>query len=339
MKTAVASLVVVLCLVLPGAAMAGTASLEVGVAELGPTRVENLNYRAAAGERNRLRVSFDGAHTYSLTDTAGITPGRRCSRPDPADTTRVICVQSPGGTEIGGVTLRLGDRNDRATVSGRGAVVLGGPGSDVMTGSRERDTLSAGGSTAKPSKSRTRDRLRGQGGGDTLLGSAGDNRISGGQGLDVISAGRGDDRINARDRRVDQVRCGGGFDVARLDSADFLADRCRAVSRPGLPAATPIDLFTTPTDAFVVVGCPRDALVQRCRGSAEIRRGGRSFGRKRFNLRRGRRKARRFSLPSDIQREIGPTGGPRVRVLVRSISGENRRTTFFVSRRLPPPGD
>jgi hypothetical protein len=319
--------------------MAGTASFNLERSDLGPgIMVENLNYRAAPGEQNRLTVSFNGTTTYTLDDAVGITPGRNCSRPNAFDSTRVTCVRT-SDERLGGVLIKLGDENDRAAISGHGAVVLGGAGSDVLRGSEQIDTLSAGSSQIKIARAHTRDRLYGNGGGDFLRGSRGHNRISGGEGLDVISAGRGDDVIDARDSRVDQVRCGGGFDRAKLDTADFLADRCRAVSRPGTPAATPIDLFTSGLNANVEVGCPRDAIVERCKGSVQISRGRRSFGRKRFSLVRGHRIVKEIRLPSDIRRRIGPTGGPRVKVTVRSISGERLRTTFFVRRALPPPGD
>src|SRR3954453_5356971 len=101
MKTAVASLAVILALALPAAAMAGTASLELEQSDLGPgIMLENLHYRAASGEANRLAVSYDGSGDYPLTDSAGITPGENCLRPTPSDTTRVTCSQT-AGTELG----------------------------------------------------------------------------------------------------------------------------------------------------------------------------------------------------------------------------------------------
>src|SRR5919197_1017752 len=156
MKTAVTALAVVLCLALPSAAMAGTASLDVEPADLGPgINQQNLNYRAAAGETNRLSVSFDGSTTYTLTDTAGITPGQNCSS---LSATKVSCVQS-SGIRLGFVLIKLGDRDDRVSLSGHGARVLGGAGSDVLKGSEFADTLSAGSSEIKNARAHTRDRL------------------------------------------------------------------------------------------------------------------------------------------------------------------------------------
>jgi hypothetical protein len=336
MKPAVASLAVLFCFAVPGAAMASTVSLDLEQSDLGPgVMVENLNYRAAPGEQNRLSLSYNGATAYTVVDSAGLTPGRNCVA---SDATHVTCTRTPG-TRLGGVLVNLGDRNDRATVAGRGAVVLGGGGSDLLKGSGFADTLSAGDSTIKTARAHTKDRLAGRGGDDLLRGSRGDNRLDGGKGNDSISAGRGDDIIKSRDKQVDQVRCGGGFDQATLDTADFLADRCRAVSRPGTPAATPVTLFTSGFNAYEIVGCPRDAILERCKGTVQLSRGGRSFGRKRFNLRRGKQVTKAFALPESVRNQIGPNGGPRVKIKVRSKSSARRFTTFTVRQALPAPGD
>jgi hypothetical protein len=339
MKHAVALLFAVVCLALPASAGAARVELDLEPAQLGPETLENLEYEADPGERNRLTLRFDGEDVYTLHDPAGISPGRGCSRVTPSDSTRVRCVQSPSGTTLGGVLVRLGDEDDRARIAGAGAVVRGGAGSDVLYGSSRGDTLTAGDSEVRPARARTRDRLYGRGNADRLIGSSGANRISGGEGSDVISAGRGPDRISARDGEIDEVRCGGGRDVARLDAFDFLAARCRTVRRAGIPAATPIDLFTAEATAFVVVGCPADSRLGRCRGSVRLSRGSRSLGSRRFNIARGRRQTRGIPLPRDIVNRIGPTGGPTVRVTVRSRSSARTRTRFFERVPLPPPGD
>jgi hypothetical protein len=70
--------------------------------------------------------------------------------------------------------------------------------------------------------------LRGNGGGDLLEGSGGD---------DTLSGGSGPDRLEARDsnRFVDQVRCGGGADVAVVDAGDQVARDCDRVRRGPAP--------------------------------------------------------------------------------------------------------
>jgi RTX calcium-binding nonapeptide repeat (4 copies) len=339
MKPVVASLFVLLCLAMPASAGAARVELDLESSQLGSETLENLEYVGDPGERNKLTLRFDGEDVYELSDPAGITPGRGCSLVTPTDSTRARCVQSPGGTTLGGVLVRLGDGNDRARIFGAGAVVLGGAGSDVLYGSGRRDTLSAGTSETRPARARTRDRLYGRGNSDRLIGSRGANRMSGGQGADVVSSGRGPDRIRDRDGEVDEVRCGGGRDVARLDAFDFTADGCRTVRRPSVAAATPLDLFTAEASAFVVVGCPADSRLRRCRGTVRLSRGSRSLGSRRFNIARRRRQTRGIPLPRDIVDRIGPSGGPTVRVSVRSRSSARTRTTFFVRLPLPPPGD
>ncbi len=53
-----------------------------------------------------------------------------------------------------------------------------------------------------------------------------------------MSGGEGNDRIRVRDGEQDVVRCGPGFDVARLDALDVTPDNdcervLRAAPRPG----------------------------------------------------------------------------------------------------------
>jgi Ca2+-binding RTX toxin-like protein len=339
MKKAVASLVAILCLALPGSALAGTASFPLEQSDLGPgIQLQNLHYRAASGEVNRLTVRWDGGSSWHLTDSAGITPGANCVRPNPADTNSVTCTQLPGST-LGGATIKLGDKSDRATVSGHAAAVFGGGGSDVLEGSAFDDTLSAGASAIRNTKAHTKDRLSGNGGNDLIRGSNGSNRIDGGSGHDTISAGRGNDLIKAHDSQVDQVRCGGKVDRARLDTADFLFDRCRGRSRRGRPAATPVELFSSGVFANVVVGCPADALLPRCKGTVKVSHGSDKLGTRRFNLRRGKRVTKNFRLPKEIRDQVGPNGGPRLRVTVRSQSDVDVFTTFTVRLAIPPPGD
>lgn len=120
-------------LVLPSPAAAGTAELTTG-----------LSYRAAGGERNRLSLSFERPNTFTLSDPAGVFPGRGCSRPDPADNTRVRCATPPDAL-LGGpraVSVELGDGDDSADLDlgpvrdpdeegiRFGVVVAGGSGGD-----------------------------------------------------------------------------------------------------------------------------------------------------------------------------------------------------------------
>lgn len=84
----------------------------------------------------------------------------------------------------------------------RGATLAGGPGDDVLTGSRFDDVLTGGA------------------GDDRIVGGAGADDISGGAGFDQISAGAGRDLIDVRDRADDIVSCGSGRDRVNKDRRD-----------------------------------------------------------------------------------------------------------------------
>jgi Ca2+-binding RTX toxin-like protein len=66
------------------------------------------------------------------------------------------------------------------------------------------------------------DRLLGEDGYDRLTGGAGADRLDGGKARNAYDAGAGDDRIEARNGRVETVRCGPGDDTVRADADDRL---------------------------------------------------------------------------------------------------------------------
>src|ERR671923_55769 len=209
-------------LALPASAGAATVRLEDEFDQRSNTTSQEVVYDALSGEANDLRATYDVSRFYSLTDPAGITPGRGCTRPNPLDATRARCeVTAGGGTS--GITVNGGDGNDIVRIDGGGG----------------DDELAAQLDTFEPGRQRSRDRIRGGSGRDTIGGSAGSNRLSGGPSPDLLHAGRGNDRISARDGRPDRIACGRGRDRARLDGFDYFADRCERVRRSFLPAAVP----------------------------------------------------------------------------------------------------
>src|SRR4051794_2757181 len=121
-----------LCAV-PGAASAGTAKL---VHEPGDERTpdsERFDYAAAPGETNHLTLSPGPGTSVLVVDSAGVTLGRGCTRPVPGDNTRALCTV-PGGLDLSGVSVALGDGADVARDSSLGAEIDGGPGNDDLTG-------------------------------------------------------------------------------------------------------------------------------------------------------------------------------------------------------------
>jgi Ca2+-binding RTX toxin-like protein len=98
-----------------------------------------------------------------------------------------------------------GPGNDLLGVPDRTRGILeGGPGNDVIIGSRYGDLLEGGS------------------GNDLVGGFAGADDINGGRGKDRLSGGAGRDIIDARDTERDVVSCGTGRDRANADRRDRL---------------------------------------------------------------------------------------------------------------------
>ena len=163
----------------PTGAQAATVRLQDDFDERSNTTTQEVIYSAAAGEANRLTASFDGTRFYALSDPAGITPGRGCTRPNPADPTNARCeITADGGTS--GITVNAGDRDDTVTISGAGAVLRGGDGNDVLTGADF---------------------------GNRFEGGNGDDDMSGGGSVDLFAEGsskNGADRMSGNDG-IDEV--------------------------------------------------------------------------------------------------------------------------------------
>src|SRR3954453_19317496 len=116
----------------PATASAGTAKLVFQPGDERTPDSEAFEYAAAPGEVNHLTLTASGSSVL-VTDTAGVTLGRACTRPVPGDTTRARCTP-PGGADVEGATATLGDGNDTARDSSLGAAIDGGPGNDDLTG-------------------------------------------------------------------------------------------------------------------------------------------------------------------------------------------------------------
>src|SRR3954451_12091185 len=149
------AVVVAGCLLAPGAASASSVSV------VGTTGAKRIAYLADAGEANGLSVAYTGStgpqgsatNTYTITDSgATVRAGAGCVRVTPRAARCSIA-------EPEGVHVRLGDRNDTATlrVDGlRDVVVDGGTDDDVLSVTASRATLRGG---------RGSDQLSGRGGG------------------------------------------------------------------------------------------------------------------------------------------------------------------------------
>ncbi len=245
-----------------------------------------LEYRAAPGERNHVRISVShdepyGGHDfayYSVEDSAPIKAGTGCRRAHRGRRQFVRCdVDTFGAVRA---VVRLGDRNDVVRGGPEADVLLGGPGTDVLSGGGGVDRLLAG--AFGMSVARTADRLVGGAQSDLLTGSAGPNLMDGGPGVDKVDAGRGRDIIQARDGAIEQLHCGGGEDSAITDGIDYpLA--CEHHEPYSRPSPVPLAFFTGPTGSAQVsllLGC-REAHPAACGGTVQLELDGRALSEER----------------------------------------------------------
>jgi len=139
------------------------------------TRVE---FKAAPGETNHLRVSSEGDEvTFTDTHNRVVARAAKHRRFDVGDCEQVnVHTVRCEFDHLNVPSVRLGDRNDRVKVTGSGgALVDGGRGDDVLIGT--------GG-------------LDGGAGNDRLRGGPDDDGLTGGPGRDVVYGGGGDDTLS-----------------------------------------------------------------------------------------------------------------------------------------------
>lgn len=221
------------------------------------------------------------------------------------------------GSDVEGIVG--GRRADRISGNRSANGLFGGGGEDRLSGGSGGDLLEAG-------PGRTRDRLDGGRGDDLVVGNRGPNRVRGGSGFDRIKAGRGADRIDARDRATDDVSCGGGSDLLRIDRLDFFVRGCERVRRAGSPAAVPLSFVFVedirgPGSLKSEIACPRDGP-RRCRGRVIIRLGARTIGTESFDL--GRGQSRRVFM--ELSESDSLNAPALVRVRSRDRRGRLRET-------------
>lgn len=120
------------------------------------------------------------------------------------------------------LTLALAVPSESAAVTERGTSAA-----DTLNGTPQADRLLGLGGN---------DTLAGREAGDHLLGGGGEDKVRGGLGTDTMRGEAGADVLLARDGAIDRVDCGGGIDVAVVDSADKVAANCEDVERPRRPS-------------------------------------------------------------------------------------------------------
>jgi Ca2+-binding RTX toxin-like protein len=152
-----------------------------------------------------------------------------------------------GGDDVvkggaGNDTLHLGPGTDKGYGQAGNDIVLGDE-----TGAGGDDLVSGGGGS---------DRLFGMAGDDIVRGDSGNDVVHGGDGKDVMIGGSGNDTLDvaarhgasagdtfeggpgnddifSRDGKRDDVDCGSGNDIAKVDSKDKVAANCEKVVKIG----------------------------------------------------------------------------------------------------------
>ena len=127
--------------------------------------------------------------------------------------------------------------------------LIGTPRADLLKGLEKADILVGRGGPDRLAGHRGADVLRGLAGRDRILGGQGPDRIIGGKGRDVLrgslgrdefntsrtglsAGGAGNDVIRARDRGVDLIDCGGGFDIVYVDLREDGVFNCEEIREP-----------------------------------------------------------------------------------------------------------
>lgn len=202
-----------LLLLVPASALAGTASVENGIAR----------YDAAFGEVNEVTVSelpgFRNAEGELVnkfvvfTDTGADVVGDGC----------VSFSDHSAGCLVDAASSRakaqLGNKNDRIEPDDPnlsfGFSVESGLGDDVLIGTHKRDVLDGEGGN---------DTLRGRNANDSLQGAGGNDDLRGDAGADDdVQGGSGNDKLDVDDNAPDDdANCGDGFDFVRYNGGDLI---------------------------------------------------------------------------------------------------------------------
>jgi hypothetical protein len=183
-----------------------------------------FTYKAAAGETNRLTVSYDALLSqYTVTDSGAksmaLTSVGRLG----------ACALSLGTIRCSAVGIRavkvdLADLEDRLQFSGdRALTVEGGAGPDRIETGAGADTI------------------YGEGGADEVRSGGGNDVVDGGAGSDRIEAGAGDDSISSTDGVADEIRCDDGADAVTADRLDDVESDCEKVASEPEPPAEETD--------------------------------------------------------------------------------------------------
>jgi Ca2+-binding RTX toxin-like protein len=162
----------------------------------------------------------------------------------------------------------------------------------------------------------------------TFNGDDGNDRITGTDGADRLFGGKGSDVIRSRDKSADQVSCGAGFDLARVDRRDHVTG-CNIVIG-GRQRVRLLGQTATVTRGRAVLRV-RCVATRRCSGTVRLLRGGKTLGSARFKATRRKAKTVRVKLNTRGRRLVAraPAKGLKIQVQInaRDGAGNGWRTT------------
>ena len=214
------------------------------------------------GPRKRDSVDYSRRRAGVRVDLAG-------DRDDgaPGERDRVVGIEDVKGGRGDDVLVGSGGANSIAT----------GGGTDVAIGGNGSDTLVTAYSDSDPGD--PGDRFDGGRGSDFIAGGSGPDEIVAGPGFDKVSGEAGDDRVDLRDGRRDDVKCGEGDETLSLDGYDYFTSRdgaCESVQREapagGMlsnPSSENVGTEVGSSVAGALLGCPGDGPAT-CAGTARL---------------------------------------------------------------------
>ena len=254
------ALVLALALLLAAPAARGATVSVNPASDVRGNRVDEVRYLAAAGEVNRVTVSWSRTEGWVFEEAgAPLVAGSGCA----GGGERVTCTTF--ARDYGSV--RLGDGDDDAVVRSTGerpltVTVLGDAGRDRLgdEGDERRSDFRtfAGGEGDDVLATTGGAGLRGEAGDDTLTGSPHPDWLQGGPGADELRGGGGPDALDpGRDSEADLVDGGAGS-----DRVDYVGDWQRPIPVSvdlSIPRGAPGDVLRSIEDAVGTYG--RDVLV------------------------------------------------------------------------------
>ena len=245
--TALAAAILAASALVPGAASAGTVSIQGSKLVHAPSQGQHsrlgVTYKRGDENSKHLLVTEEGA-------AATVTAGPGCRRSGDA----VECARDKVST----IVLLGGDGNDvlynatlvPATLDGQAGAdtLFGGWGADALLGGPGADTADYSYRTAALSvdlDGKANDGAAGEGDSvasdvESIVGGSADDRLRGGPGANRLSGGGGTDTLVSRDSGPDTVSCGDGSDSVAADPADLIDPDCESVDVQSASAAPPL---------------------------------------------------------------------------------------------------